>query len=147
MLIKNTNPNELLAEFERDENFCPYNEEELERLKKEAERLRKDATSCINILHNGVHLEYNLSDIIDKGVHYKYGEYGSIYKISSVYSKERTEYVRFEDFCKNVFFCKIESSDGSSVWSLEVTRAGDRNQEAWLWIGGEVKFKKFGEFV
>lgn len=145
MLIKNTNPNELLAEFEWDKNFCPYNEEELERLKKEAERLRKDVTCDISIKHNGAWLEYKLLDIADKGVRYEYGEYGSIYRISPEhYSKECTEYVRFEGFGKIVFFYSITNSDGNSVWSVEVTRINDLNKEAWLWIGEEVKFKKLG---
>lgn len=145
MLIKNTNPNELLTEFERDKNFCPYNEEELERLKKEAERLRKDATCDISIKHNGVWLGYKLLDISDKGVRYEYGECGSIYRISPErYSKECTEYVRFESFDKIVFLYDIKDSNGNSVWSVEVTRINDLNKEAWLWIGEEVKFKAFG---
>jgi hypothetical protein len=141
MLIKNTNPNELLAEFERDENFCPYNEEELERLKERAEQLSKDITRNITISHNGVWFEYSLSNIADKGVRYEYGEYGSIYRISLVYSEEWTEYVRFEDYNKIVFFYKSTNSDGT-VWSVEVDRTGDLNQEVWLWFGEEVKFKK-----
>lgn len=144
MLIKNTNPNELLAEFERDKNFCPYNEEELERLKKEAERLRKNASCHITIPHDGVWLEYNLSNITDKGVCYKYEECGSIYKISLVYSEKYTEYVRFESFGKIVFFYNIKNSDGNSVWFVKVTRIDDLNKEACLWVGGEVKFKAFG---
>ena len=145
MLIKNTNPNELLAEFERDKNFCPYNEEELERLKKEAERLRKDVTCDISIKHNGAWLRYKLLDISDKGIRYEYGEYGSIYRISPErYSKKCTEYVRFEDFGKIVFFYGIKDSDGNSVWSIEATRADGKNLEAWLWIVEELKFKKVG---
>lgn len=145
MLIKNTNPNELLAEFERDKNFCPYNEEELERLKREAKRLCEDITCHITISHNGVWFGYNLSNITDKGVRYEYGEYGSIYRIlPERYSKERTEYIRFEDYNEIVFFYKSTNSDGSSAWSVEVTRVGDCNKEAWLWIGEEVKFKKIG---
>lgn len=142
MLIKNTNPNELLAEFERDKNFCPYNEEELERLKKEAEQLRKHTSCSIIISHNGVYLGYDLSNITYKGVCYRYEEYGSIYMIAPVYSKKRTEYVRFEDFCKIIFFYESKNSDGSSAWSLEVTRTGDENREVWLWFGEEVKFNK-----
>lgn len=145
MLIKNTNPNELLAEFERDENFCPYNEEELERLKKEAERLRNDVTCDISIKHNGALLGYNLSNITDKGVRYEYGKYGSIYMISPErYSKECTEYVRFENYNKIVFFYKSTNSDGT-VWSVEVDRTGDWSREVWLWFGEEVKFKKVGD--
>jgi hypothetical protein len=143
MLIKNTNPNELLTEFERDKNFCPYNEEELERLKKEAERLREDASCSIAISHNGVRLGYNLSNITDKGVRYEYREHGSIYRISFAYSEERTEYVRFEDWGKIVFFYGIDNSDGSFAWSLDVSRTGDLNQEVRLWIGEELKFKSF----
>lgn len=145
MLIKNTNPNELLAEFERDKNFCPYNEEELERLKKEGERLRKDVTCDISICHNGAWLGYELSDISDKGVRYEYEKYGSIYSISPVpYSKECTEYVRFERLDKIVFFYRINNPDDSCAWSLEVARMDDRNVEVWLWFGEEVKFKKVG---
>jgi hypothetical protein len=143
MLIKNTNPNELLAEFERDKNFCPYNEEEIERLKKEGERLYNDISSSIYIFHNGVNFKYRLSSIFDKNVSYEYEEYGSICKISSAYSPEQTEYVRFEDFGKIVFFYKSTNSD-KTVWHVEVHRTGDRNQEVWLWFGEEVKFKKVG---
>ena len=145
MLIKNTNPNELLAEFKRDRNFCPYNEEELERLKKEGERLRKDVTDSIGIWNKEVYFNYSLSKIAHKGVRYEYGEYGSIYRISPErYSKKCTEYVRFEDFGKIVFFYGIKDSDGNSVWSIEATRADGKNLEAWLWIVEELKFKKVG---
>lgn len=143
MLIKNTNPNELLAEFEQDENFCPYNEEELERLKKEGERLYNDISSSIYIFHNGVNFKYGLSSIFDENVSYEYKKYGSICKISSAYSPERTEYVRFEDFGKIVFFYKSTNSD-ETVWYVEVSRMDDRNKEVWLWFSEEFKFKKVG---
>lgn len=143
MLIKNTNPNELLAEFERDENFCPYNEEELERLKKEGERLYNDISSSIYIFHNGVNFKYGLSSIFDKNVSYEYGECGSICKISSAYSPEQTERVRFKELNKIDFFYKSTNSDGSYAWSLVVDRVGDLNEEVWLWVGEEVKFKKW----
>ena len=144
MLIKNTNPNELLAEFKRDKNFCPYNEKEFERLKKEAELLRKDITSDITISHNGTWFRYNLLEITDdKGVCYEYEKHGGIYTISE-YSKEKTEYIRFEDWNKIVFFYSIKNSDGNSVWSVEATRTCDLNREIWLRIGEEVKFRVFG---
>ena len=142
MLIKNTNPNELLAEFERDENFCPYNEEELERLKKEAKRLRKDFTCHITMPCDGMWLGYNLSNIADKEVRYEYGEYGSINRISLVYSEKWEEYVWFGDFGKIVFFFRFANSDGSVDWFTKVTRTGDQNKEVRLRIGGELKFKK-----
>lgn len=144
MLIKNTNPNELLAEFERDKNFCPYNEEELERLKKEAERLRKDVTCDIGIWHGTTCFSYDLLRIADKEVRYEYGEYGSIRRISFAYPLEQTEYVRFEDFNKIVFFYRFANSDGSVDWSTEVTRTDDQNEEVWLLVGEEVKFRKVG---
>lgn len=144
MLIKNTNPNELLEEFKRNKDFCPYNEEELERLKKEGERLYNDISSSIYIFHNGVNFKYGLSSIFDKNVSYEYKEYGSIYKVSPVYSKGCTEYVRFKDLNTIGFVYTIDNSDGSSAWSVEVTRLGDYNKEVWLWIGKEVKFQKIG---
>ena len=144
MLIKNTNPNELLAEFERDENFCPYNEEELERLKKEGERLYKDVTCEIGFWHGTTYFGYSISRISDKEARYEYGKYGSIYEISpGRYSKECTEYVRFERFDKIVFFYESTNSD-EAVWHVKVTRMDDRNKEVWLWFGEEVKFKKVG---
>jgi hypothetical protein len=143
MLIKNTNPNELLAEFERDENFCPYNEEEIERLKKEGERLYNNISSSIYIFHNGVNFKYRLSSIFDKNVSYEYEECGSICEISSAYSPEREECVRFEGFGKIVFSYKSTNSD-KTVWHVKVRRIGDRNKEVWLWFGEEVKFKKVG---
>ena len=144
MLIKNTNPNELLAEFKRDRNFCPYNEEELERLKKEGERLRKDVTDSIGIWNKEVYFNYSLSKIAHKGVRYEYGEYGSIRRILLEYSEEQTECVRFEDLCKTVFFFRFANQDGSVDWSVNVTRINDVNREVWLWIGKEVKFSTFG---
>lgn len=112
MLIKNTNPNELLAEFERDKNFCPYNEEELERLKKEGERLRKDVTCDIGFWQGTTYFSYSLLRIVDKDVRYEYGEYGSIRRISFAYPLEQTEYVRFEDFGKIVFFSDLRIQTG-----------------------------------
>lgn len=144
MLIKNTNPNELLAEFKRDENFCPYNEEEVERLKKEGKRLYENTSSSIYILHNGVHFKYELSRITGKEVCYEYKEYGSIYEISPMYSKEREEYIRFDGFDEIVFFYSIKNLDGNLVWSVRARRMADRNKEVWLWFGEEVKFKKVG---
>lgn len=142
MLIKNTNPNELLAEFERDKNFCPYNEEELERLKKEAERLRKDVTLSVGIWRGETYFSYDLLRIFDNEVCYGYGEYGSIRRISSTHSLEQTECVRFEDFGKIVFFFRFANSDRSVDWSTEVTRTGDQNKKVWLQIGKEIKFRK-----
>lgn len=143
MLIKNTNPNELLAEFERDKNFCPYNEEELERLKKEGERLYKDGTCIIGFWRGATYFGYGLLRIADKGVRYEYGEYGSISKISFVYSEKWTEYVRFEDFGKIVFTYESTNSD-ETVWYVKVARMDDRNKEVWIRFGEELKFKKVG---
>jgi hypothetical protein len=143
MLIKNTNPNELLAEFERDKNFCPYNEEELERLKERGERLRKDVTCDIGFWHGTTYFSYGLLRIADKEVRYEYGEYGSIRRISLVRSEEQTEYVLFEDWGKIVFFYKIYNLDGTD-WSVKVDRTGDLNQEVRLLVGDEVKFSTLG---
>lgn len=145
MLIKNTNPNELLAEFKRDENFCPYNEEELERLKKEAKRLYEHATHEIDVRCNGARLAYRLLEINDKRVCYEYKGYGDIDRILlSPCSEERTEYIQFYKTDEISFSCCIKNSDGSSAWSLEVARTGNQNRRVWLWIGEEIKFEKVG---
>ena len=141
MLIKNTNPNELLAEFKRNKDFCPYNEKELERLKEEAKRLYENISSSIHVFHNGVAFRYRLFDIFDGDVSYEYSEYGNVCKISSAYSPEQTEYVRFESCDEITFFYKSTNSDGT-VWSVKVDRMNDWSREAWLWFGKEVKFKK-----
>lgn len=144
MLIKNTNPNELLAEFERDKNFCPYNEEELERLKKEGERLYNDISSSIYIFHNGVNFKYRLSSIFDKNVSYEYEKWGRICEISSAYSPEQAECVMFEDFQSKIIFSYKSMNSDEIVWHMKVTRTGDENQKVWFWVGEEVKFKKIG---